>query len=223
MSISRKPITLIAGLSLLGATACTSPAYLDDTAVDQNQKAKQGALLGGLIGAGAGALVSDKKVKGALIGGAVGAAGGAVAGSLLDRQEAELRQSLGNDNVDIQNTGDRLIVTLPQDILFDVDSAVVNPGLRSDLYSVAQNLQNYPDSRVQIVGHTDNSGGAEHNQQLSERRANAVADILMNGGVAFSRINAYGRGEDQPVASNLTEDGKAQNRRVEIVILPNAV
>ncbi|QFT97736.1 putative lipoprotein YiaD precursor [Roseovarius sp. THAF8] len=222
MSISQKTVTLIAGLSMLGATACTSPAYLDDTAVDRNQKAKQGALLGGLLGAGAGALVADKKVKGALIGGAVGAAGGAVAGTMLDRQEAELRNNIGNDNVDIQNTGDRLIVTLPQDILFDVDSAAVRPGLRSDLSAVAQNLQSYPDSRVQIVGHTDNSGGAEHNQALSERRANAVADVLMNGGVAFSRIDAFGRGEDAPVASNLTEDGKAQNRRVEIVILPNA-
>ena len=75
---------------------------------------------------------------------------------------------------------------------------------------------------MQVVGHTDNTGSAAHNQALSERRANAVADVLMNGGVAFSRIQTYGRGEDQPLASNLTAEGRAQNRRVEIVILPNA-
>ena len=75
----------------------------------------------------------------------------------------------------------------------------------------------------QIVGHTDNSGSAAYNQSLSERRANSVADVLLDGGVAFSRIQTFGRGEDQPIASNLTAEGKAQNRRVEIVILPNAV
>lgn len=221
MSRARKPILILAGLSLAGATACTSPEHLNGA--DPNQKAKQGALLGGVIGAGLGALVSDDKGKGAIIGGAVGAAGGAVYGSVLDKQEAELRQSLGNEDVTITNTGDRLIVTLPQDILFDVDSATVYPGLRSDLLKVANNLRSYPDSNVQIVGHTDNSGGAAYNQALSERRANAVADVLMDGGVAFGRIQTFGRGEDQPVASNLTDEGKAQNRRVEIVILPNAV
>ena len=88
--------------------------------------------------------------------------------------------------------------------------------------TVAQSLQQYPNSTVQVVGHTDNSGDAGYNQSLSERRANAVADVLMNGGVPFGRIQTYGRGEDQPVASNLTTEGKAQNRRVEIVILPTA-
>jgi outer membrane protein OmpA-like peptidoglycan-associated protein len=88
--------------------------------------------------------------------------------------------------------------------------------------AVADNLRSYPDSTVQVVGHTDNTGSASYNQALSERRANAVADILMNGGVAFERIQTYGRGENQPVASNLTEEGKRQNRRVEIVILPTA-
>lgn len=219
MSNSRKTTLFLAGLSLCTVAACTSPAHLDST--DPNQKAKQGALLGGIVGAGVGALVSDKKGKGAIIGGAIGAAGGGVYGSILDKQEAELRQSLGNEDVTITNTGDRLIVSLPQDILFDVDSAAVLPGLRTDLGKVAQSLQSYPDSTVQIIGHTDNSGSASHNQDLSERRANSVADVLLNNGVGFDRIQSIGRGEDQPIASNLTDEGKAQNRRVEIVILPN--
>ncbi len=216
----RKPVLLVAGLSALSLAACTSPAHLDG--VDPSQKTKQGALFGGLIGAGLGAAVSDDKAKGALIGGALGAAGGGVYGNMLDRQEAELRQSLGNDNVTIRNTGDRLVVTLPEDILFEVDSARVNSGLRGDLMTVAASLQDYPGSSVQVMGHTDNTGSAAYNQDLSERRANAVADVLLDGGVAFNRIEAVGRGEDQPVASNLTDVGKAQNRRVEIVILPNA-
>ncbi|MDO5757788.1 MAG: OmpA family protein, partial [Rhodobacterales bacterium] len=155
-------------------------------------------------------------------GGAIGALGGAAIGNALDRQEAELRRDLDNERVQINNTGDRLIVTLPQDILFAVDSASVNSGLRGDLYTVASSLQNYPTSTVQVVGHTDNTGSAAYNQNLSERRANAVASVLREGGVAPNRINVYGRGEDQPVASNLTVEGKAQNRRVEIVILPSA-
>ena len=129
---------------------------------------------------------------------------------------------LGNDNVTIQNTGDRLIVTLPQDILFASGSFSVRSDLRRDLGSVAGNLQAYPNSTVQIIGHTDSDGDAASNQQLSERRANAVADILLDAGIPVGRIQTYGRGENQPVASNLDAAGKARNRRVEIVILPNA-
>lgn len=217
---AKHSILLLAGASLLTATACTDPGMV--SAQDPNQKAKQGALLGGVLGAGLGAIVSDDKAKGAAIGGALGAAGGAVYGNVLDKQEAELRQQLDDDRVRITNTGDRLIVTLPQDILFDVDSSTVQPGLRGDLLSVASNLRSYPDSTVQVVGHTDNTGAATYNQRLSERRANAVADVLMEGGVSRGRMQTFGRGENQPVADNLTEAGKARNRRVEIVILPNA-
>nr|MDA3857755.1 OmpA family protein [Roseovarius sp.] len=159
--------------------------------------------------------------KGAVIGGVLGAAGGAVVGSSLDRQAAELRQQLDND-VQITNTGDRLILTMPQDILFDVDSTTIYQGLRGDLLTVAQSLNSYPDTTVQVVGHTDSDGDAGYNQRLSERRANAVADVLLQGGVPSSRVRTFGRGENQPVASNLTAEGKRQNRRVEIVILPNA-
>ncbi len=220
MTRARTPILFLAGASLLAVSACTDPATVGQP--NPNQKAQQGALLGGLLGAGLGAAVSDDKGKGAAIGGVLGAAGGAVYGNMLDQQEAQLRRELENERVQITNTGDRLIVTMPQDILFDVDSATVRPGLRADLMTVADSLRDYPDSTVQVVGHTDNTGDAGYNQRLSERRANAVADVLMNGGVRFDRIQTYGRGENQPVANNLTEEGRAQNRRVEIVILPNA-
>ena len=120
----------------------------------------------------------------------------------------------------IVNNGDELVVIMPEGILFATDSAAVQPSIQNDLYTVADNLNRYPNTRVEIVGHTDNTGSAAHNRDLSQRRADAVAAILRNGGVSGTRIAAYGRGEDQPVASNLTAEGRAQNRRVEIHIIP---
>ncbi len=206
---------------LLALSACTDPAALNDPQYDKTrQGAAIGAVGGGLLGAltGRSGDRGEAAVKGAIIGGMAGG----IIGNRLDAQEEDLRQSINNDDVRIQNTGDRLIVTLPQDITFATDSFTVRPDLQRDLRAVAGNLQAYPDSTIQIVGHTDSDGDAGYNQRLSERRANAVADILLGAGVRFNRIQTYGRGETQPVASNLTPQGKAQNRRVEIVILPNA-
>ena len=211
---------ILAMCSAFALGACTDPAALGGNGNVSNQKTKQGALVGVAAGALLGALVGnrDDVLKGAVLGGAVGAG----IGYSLDKQEADLRRDLGNENVTVQNTGDRLIVTLPQDILFGTDSFAVRTDLRSDLNAVAGNLQAYPNSTIQIVGHTDSDGDAAYNQQLSERRANSVADVLLDAGIPFSRIQTFGRGESQPVASNLDPAGKARNRRVEIVILPNA-
>jgi len=211
---------ILAMCSAFALGACTDPALLGGNSNDPNQKTKQGALAGVAAGALLGALVGNKDdaLKGAVLGGAVGAG----IGYSLDKQEADLRRNLGNDNVTVQNTGDRLIVTLPQDILFATDSFAVRTDLRRDLNAVAGNLQAYPNSTIQIVGHTDSDGDAAYNQQLSERRANSIADVLLDAGIPFSRIQTLGRGESQPVASNLDPAGKARNRRVEIVILPNA-
>ncbi|KPU84262.1 membrane protein [Marinosulfonomonas sp. PRT-SC04] len=180
---------------------------------------------GALIGAGLGALLGATKESGsdrfknAAIGAALGAGLGAIIGNQMDKQAAELRNSMGND-VKIVNTGDRLVVTMPQDILFDTDSALVRGGLRSDLHTLAANLQKYPDTTIDVLGHTDNTGAAEYNQNLSSRRASAVANVLMNAGVRPSRVRSFGRGEDEPVSSNQTTAGRQQNRRVEIVIRP---
>ncbi len=220
MTISK--FILAAGLcSVVTLAACTDPGTLS-VQNDPNQNAKQGALLGGLIGAGVGAVANDSDpLLGALAGGAIGAAGGGLIGNQLDRQAAELRQQLANDGITIVNAGDRLIVTVPNDITFDTDSATVRPALRADLVKVGQNLVNYPNSNVQIIGHTDSDGDAGYNLGLSERRANAVADILQANGVSFNRITTIGQGENNPVATNLTPEGKAQNRRVEIVVVPS--
>jgi len=223
MNFTKTPI-ILAMCSTLALGACTDPSLLGNNPGDPNRNTRQGALLGAASGALLGALVSkdgkrgDRALAGALVGGAVGAG----VGYGLDQQEADLRRDLGNDNVSIQNTGDRLIVTLPQDILFATDSFAVRSDLTRDLNTVASNLQAYPNSTIQIVGHSDSDGDAAYNQQLSERRANTVADVLLDAGIPFARLQTFGRGESQPLASNLDPAGKSQNRRVEIVILPNA-
>lgn len=212
---------LLAGVVTL--SACTDPGRLVAQPGDPNQKTKNGALLGATAGALLGALTSDDgdRADGALVGAVVGGAVGAGVGYSLDQQEKELRQQL-DSSVSIQNTGDRLIVSLPNNLLFATDSTAVQSNLQADLRALAQNVQVYANSTLQIIGHTDSDGDAAYNQELSEGRARAVGNILIANGVPSSRLQMFGRGESQPVASNLTPAGKAQNRRVEIVILPNA-
>ncbi|WP_373354821.1 OmpA family protein [Pseudoroseicyclus sp. CXY001] len=215
--LNKAVLTLSASALAVGLTACAPvPGQTDENA-------SQGALIGGAIGAVGGALAGDnsrERLRNAVIGGAAGAVVGGAAGTALDRQEAELRNQLGA-NVGITNTGSSLIVTMPNDILFPVDSATLTGQLQSDLRALAGSLNSYPNSRVQVIGHTDSDGEASYNQGLSERRAQAVASVLINAGVSPARLSTVGRGEDAPVASNLDAAGKAQNRRVEVVITPN--
>lgn len=209
-----KSLTAGAIAATLGLAACTNP---DGT---QNRTVT-GATVGALGGAALGNLIGEDSESTA-IGAAVGAAAGGVIGNRLDAQARELQQSLGGTGAGVVNTGEQLIVSLPESITFPVDSVVVRPDMAQNLRSVAQNLQNYPDTSVQVIGHTDNTGSAAYNQDLSERRAQAVANILMGSGVPAYRIRAYGRGFDQPIAGNDTAAGRAANRRVEIVITPQA-
>lgn len=215
-----RPHLPLALCAILALTACVPPQPTPGG--DPQNRTRDGAVIGGAIGAVAGILAGDdaeERRRGAAIGGLIGAGVGAAIGNNLDRQAAELEQAL-DSRVGIVNTGDRLIVTMPQDLLFDVDSALVRADLRADLRVLASSLQDYPDTTVDIIGHTDNTGSAEYNQNLSARRAASVAAILSDGGVTRTRLRAFGRGEDDPIASNLTPEGRAQNRRVEIVIRP---
>ncbi|APZ52780.1 OmpA family protein [Salipiger abyssi] len=216
---ARTPILLsLAAVMALGA--CTEGQMFDEN--NPNNNTNRGVALGALGGAVAGRLIggnNDDTVKNTLAGAAAGAAIGGIIGNQLDKQEAELRQQLGND-VTINNTGDRLIVTMPQDILFATDSASLRSDLQADIRTVGRSLLEYPNTTVQVLGHTDSDGDAAYNLGLSQRRAQSVASLLIAEGVPSSRVQAIGRGEDQPVASNLTAEGKQQNRRVEIVILP---
>ena len=212
----------LAGSALLILSGCVTPESAANSKPGDNTTA--GTIMGGLIGAIAGMEMSSKgdRKKGAIVGAIVGAAAGNAIGQSLDEQATDLRRDLNNNQVNVTNTGSELIVTMPQDILFALDSAAVRSDLRRDLGVVAGNLQAYPNSTISIEGHTDNTGTANYNRILSQRRANAVADILVNNGVPPARLYAVGRGENEPVASNLSVTGRAQNRRVEIVIRPNA-
>ena len=200
--------------------ACVDPnAYPNDP----NARARSGAIMGGLLGAVAGgSQQGDDKLAKAVVGGAIGAAIGGAIGNSLDQQAADLRGSIGNSNITVTNNGQYLVVNMPQDVLFATDSANLRSDLTRDIKAVANSLLRYPNSQIEVIGHTDNSGSAAYNQDLSQRRAVSVANVLRESGVPNGRLSAYGRGEDQPVSSNLSDQGRAQNRRVEIIIRPTA-
>jgi outer membrane protein OmpA-like peptidoglycan-associated protein len=206
-------------VSAMGLAAC-EPAYLQDP--NQN-RTRDGAIIGGMLGAFLGAAADDdNRGRNAVLGAAAGAAVGGAIGYSLDQQAADLRASMANDNIVIDNRGDHLMVTMPDGILFDTDSAAIRAGLQADLRAMARNLQQYPASTVDVIGHTDNTGSAEYNQDLSARRASAVAGVLLEQGVDPARVRSFGRGENEPVATNLTPEGRQQNRRVEIIIRPTS-
>ena len=208
---------LTASMLALGASALILSACAPDPNNMQN-RTMTGALTGAAVGGVAGAMAGNSRT--ALAGAVAGGAAGALIGQQLDRQAEELRRQLGS-NVNVHNTGEELILTLPQDLLFATDSATLRPDLQQDLRVIATNLVNYPRSDVIVVGHTDNTGSAAYNQTLSERRAQSVAQVLRGQGVASNRIQTIGRGLTQPVATNATPEGRRQNRRVEISIRPH--
>lgn len=207
---------MIGCVALIGLTACDPYPQGDPNNTRARTGAATGALIGGLIGATSN---SSQRPLAAVAGAAVGAAIGGAIGTSLDRQAADLRAQTSG-NIGVVNAGDRLVVTMPQDLLFATDSAALRPDLQSDLRAVAGNLLQYPDSRIEVIGHTDNTGDAGYNRSLSQRRAAAVSSVLVGSGVPGGRIATIGQGEDMPIASNLTPQGRAQNRRVEIIIRP---
>ncbi len=212
MAIIKTPVAIIL-VAGLGLSACTNPdGTTNNTGTGVIAGAGVGAVLGRIIGGDA---------RGAALGGIIGAGIGGAVGDNLDRQEAALRQQMGGSGVSIVNTGSQLIVTLPEAITFPVDSARLRPSFVGSLNDLARNLQQYPDTTVEIVGHTDSTGTPSYNQQLSQRRALSVRAVLVNAGVSSQRLRAIGQGESNPVASNATAAGRQQNRRVEIFITPN--
>lgn len=210
---------LLASAGAIALSGCVDPnAYPDNP----NARQQQGAVIGGLVGAAAGASSGgDNRLAKAAVGGVIGAVAGGAIGATLDQQAAELRAQM-SPGVGVTNHGDYLVVNMPQDLLFATNSSTLSGSLTRDLNAVAQSLLKYPNSTIQVVGHTDSTGDAAYNMDLSQRRASAVASVLRSNGVPSGRISAVGRGEDQPVATNLTPEGRAKNRRVEIFIRPNA-
>ncbi len=217
-----KPIRFfvsLAAAALLVGCATTDP-YSGQT---QRSTTGTGAAIGAAVGAAAGALSGDGSTSRrdrALIGAAVGVAAGAGVGAYMDRQEEELRQSTRGTGIDVDRRGDDIVLNMPSGVTFGFDSSDLTNSARNALNDVAQILTQYTDTRVNIAGHTDSTGNADYNQRLSERRAEAVGNYLAQSGVSHNRLNMNGYGQTQPVASNATEEGRAQNRRVEITLTP---
>ena len=170
-----------------------------------------GAVVGGIIGK-----VSGSTAKGAIIGAAVGGAAGAIIGDQMDRQARELRQNIPGATV--ERVGEGIQVTFASGLLYDFDSDVVKAEARSNLQSLAQSLDKYAGSDLLILGHTDSVGTDDYNKRLSVRRADAAAEYLVSQGVERTRIGTGGLGEEEPVESNATADGRGRNRRVEVAI-----
>ena len=212
-----KKVLAIILLSLLTVVSCT-------TATDGTRKVSKTGIGAG-IGAAAGAVIGQaigKDTKGTLIGTAGGAAVGAAIGNIFDRQEKELRNKLKGTGVDVKRTGEGEIkLTAPENITFDINSYVIKPQFRNTLDSVATVLKTYPDSTIVVSGHTDTTGNDAINNPLSINRASSVESYLESQGISSSRITSRGFGSKQPIASNSTETGRAQNRRVEIAIIAN--
>ena len=206
---------LLAGI--LASTACTSNPYTGE------QQASKAATYGagaaavcGLVGA----IESGKHARNAALGCGIVGAG---VGAYMDVQEAKLREQLQGTGVSVTREGDNIRLVMPGNITFQTDSY----NLRSDFYpvlnSVGEVLAKYADTTIRLTGHTDNTGSRQYNQTLSEKRAASVSDYLLTRNVARQRMLVQGMSFDQPVADNASVEGRAQNRRVELYILPRSV
>ncbi len=205
-------------IAMATVTGCSQPMTRTQTG------AAVGTGVGAAIGAGLGQAIG-RDTESTLIGAAAGAlAGGLTGGAIgnyMDKQENAMRQAVAAvDGASVQRNQNTLAVTFKSDILFPVNSAVLQPGANDEITRVAQVLTQYPATNITIAGHTDSTGSDALNQDLSERRANAVKSALSARGVAPARMTAIGFGESKPIADNNTEAGRTINRRVEITIVP---
>ena len=217
----RIAIALAACAALLVSACQTQDPY---TGEQKTSHATRGAIFGALGGAAIGALTNTSSGKqaarNALIGAGIGALAGGAIGGYMDNQEAELRQRLRAAGVSVQRQGNNIVLVMASDITFPVDSDQVNPQFSQTLAAVGEVLAEYNKTTIEVSGHTDSTGANQYNQDLSQRRANAVAYILSQNGVMPQRMYVIGLGETRPVASNASPAGRAKNRRVEIQIVP---
>ncbi|HCL66580.1 MAG TPA: cell envelope biogenesis protein OmpA [Rhizobium sp.] len=211
-------------IAALAATYLTSCTTTDPYTGEQKvSNTAGGAMLGAAAGALGGLAVGGGGRSGrnaALIGAGIGALAGGAIGNYMDQQEAELRAQLQGTGISVTRAGDRIILNMPSNITFATDQDAVMPQFYPTLNSVAIVLRKFERTLIDVNGHTDSTGSLEHNQALSERRAMSVAEYLNSQGIDPRRVSALGFGPSQPIASNATAEGRAQNRRVEIQIAP---
>lgn len=209
-----------AAIALLATSACvTNPET-------GQREVSTGGVIGGVAGALGGYLLGDliggrNSRTEEIVGAGIGAVAGAAIGTYMDRQQRDLERATAGTDTEVIREGDNLYLQMPGSVAeFDVDSSALRPQFQSTLDEIAQTLTSYPETYVDVYGHTDSDGSDAYNQSLSERRAASVSSYLQRRGVQGARIETRGYGESQPIASNATAAGKQQNRRVEIRIVP---
>ena len=204
-------------------TGCATDEYGNRRPMTDTQK---GAIIGAIGGAAIGAIGNkSNRNRGAIIGAIGGGIAGAAVGNYMDSQKKDLEKVLASEvkagDIAIQKVGQNdLLITMTSQTAFDFDSTVIKPGFYTTMDKIANILMHYGKTQLTIVGHTDNVGTEQYNQTLSERRAKAVNDYLINKGVLIQRLAYVGRGETAPRASNASEEGRRLNRRVEILVEP---
>ena len=216
---SASTLTACATGPMAGGQATTGT----QTTTQQPNRTAIGAGLGAAAGALAGYFSSgndDDRRKNAVIGAGIGALAGGTAGYYMNKQEAALREELADTGVTVSRQGENILLNMPSSITFGFDQATVQSQFMGTLNNISNVLVQYPSTFVDVIGHTDSVGTEAYNQDLSQRRAQAVANVLVNQGVQPQRLVVRGLGEQFPIASNATDAGRAQNRRVEIMISP---
>lgn len=211
-------ILVMVVIAAVTAGACTVNPYTQEK---QAGKAASGAAIGAAAGAVAGLLTKGDKLDNALIGAGIGAIAGGGVGYYMDVQEAKLRQQLQGTGVSVTRNGKNITLNMPGNVTFATNSADLNQTFFPVLDSVGLVLKEYDKTVVEVAGHTDSTGTKQLNQGLSQRRASTVATYLGSRGINSKRFIIVGAADDHPVASNATPDGRQQNRRVELTIVPN--
>jgi outer membrane protein OmpA-like peptidoglycan-associated protein len=214
-----------AGAAALGLVMTLSACTVLDpyTREEEPAKAQRQAVIGAAVGGAVGLITGDdsmERKKRALIGAGLGALAGASVGTYMDRQEAKLRAELERTGVSVTRDGDNITLNMPGNITFATNSADLNAGFFDVLNSVGLVVNEFDQTVIEVAGHTDSTGSDEYNQQLSQRRAGAVATYLGTRSVRSDRIIPVGSGETHPVATNDTDVGRQQNRRVELTLVP---
>ncbi|MDH7942588.1 OmpA family protein [Pseudohongiella sp. SYSU M77423] len=204
------------GTAVMTAALAACTTINPYTGEQQTSRAATYGAIGGVVCGLIGAAESGTRARNAALGcGAIGAG----VGAYMDAQEAELRQELQGSGVQVQRNGDQLELIMPGNITFNTNEYSIRPNFHSVLDSVSQVLAKYVDTRLRVTGHTDSTGSRDYNYNLSDRRANSVANYLAANGIDQGRLITQGVGPDQPIASNDTESGRAMNRRVELQIV----
>lgn len=211
---------IISAIAML-VTGCTTTD--PNTGEQKTSHTAKDAGIGAVAGAVIGAMTSSNRdrTKGVLTGAVLGGAVGGAVGHHADKQEAELRGKLANSGVGVERQGDTIKLIMPGAISFETNSAQLAPTFYESLNKVSASLKEFPDTSVQVIGHTDSTGSAAYNQQLSVNRADAVAVYMAAQGVDRQRMQTVGMGLSQPIADNRSSEGRAQNRRVEVKIIPH--